>query len=284
MEEDLDLDARLSSHRTPREFDDPLGPPLPPEDGASNPDEASATLERVFRKSDFSRLEIIGQFNLGFILARLGDDAFIVDQHASDEIFNFERLQRSTTLNRQPLIAPKPLDLTAAEAQTVARHMPTFLANGFGFCDVAERGQTDMDACAFDPLLASGDCCRRLALRSVPFSKGVVFGADDVQELIGLLDGGACAAPARSQLSVGLGASAAGGTGGGVVRPSRVRAMLAMRACRSSVMIGTALDARRMRRVLDNLATLAAPWNCPHGRPTMRHLTSLSHLRRRAFE
>ena len=285
LEEDLDLDARLSSHRTPREFDDPLGPPLrAPEDGASNPDEASATLERVFRKSDFSRLEIIGQFNLGFILARLGDDAFIVDQHASDEIFNFERLQRSTTLNRQPLIAPKPLDLTAAEAQTVARHMPTFLANGFGFCDVAERGQTDMDACAFDPLLASGDCCRRLALRSVPFSKGVVFGADDVQELIGLLDGGACAAPARSQLSVGLGASAAGGTGGGVVRPSRVRAMLAMRACRSSVMIGTALDARRMRRVLDNLATLAAPWNCPHGRPTMRHLTSLSHLRRRAFE
>ena len=109
MEEDLDLDARLSSHRTPREFDDPLGPPLrAPGDGASNPDEASATLERVFRKSDFSRLEIIGQFNLGFILARLGDDAFIVDQHASDEIFNFERLQRSTTLNRQPLIAPKP--------------------------------------------------------------------------------------------------------------------------------------------------------------------------------
>ena len=284
LEEDLDLDARLSSHRTPASSMT-LGPPLrAPGDGASNPDEASATLERVFRKSDFSRLEIIGQFNLGFILARLGDDAFIVDQHASDEIFNFERLQRSTTLNRQPLIAPKPLDLTAAEAQTVARHMPTFLANGFGFCDVAERGQTDMDACAFDPLLASGDCCRRLALRSVPFSKGVVFGADDVQELIGLLDGGACAAPARSQLSVGLGASSAGGTGGGVVRPSRVRAMLAMRACRSSVMIGTALDARRMRRVLDNLATLAAPWNCPHGRPTMRHLTSLSHLRRRAFE
>lgn len=68
---------------------------------------------------------------------------------------------------------------------------------------------------------------------------------------------------------------------GEVTRPSRVRAMLAMRACRSSIMIGRALDRRRMRGVLDNLATLRAPWNCPHGRPTMRHLADLRQLRRR---
>jgi DNA mismatch repair protein PMS2 len=43
---------------------------------------------------------VLGQFNLGFILATLGDDLFIVDQHASDEIFNFERLQRTTTVGR----------------------------------------------------------------------------------------------------------------------------------------------------------------------------------------
>lgn len=40
-------------------------------------------LELVFDKSDFARMEIIGQFNLGFIVARLRDDLFIVDQHAS---------------------------------------------------------------------------------------------------------------------------------------------------------------------------------------------------------
>ncbi|KAL6758950.1 hypothetical protein V8C86DRAFT_1402821 [Haematococcus lacustris] len=51
--------------------------------------------------------------------------------------------------------------------------------------------------------------------------------------------------------------------------------MLASRACRSSIMIGTALDRRAMRSVLDNLAGLAAPWNCPHGRPTMRHVCVL---------
>jgi DNA mismatch repair protein PMS2 len=44
---------------------------------------AEQELQRVFRKSDFVRMEVLGQFNLGFILARLGQDLFIVDQHAS---------------------------------------------------------------------------------------------------------------------------------------------------------------------------------------------------------
>lgn len=46
---------------------------------------AESELERVFAKSDFARMEVLGQFNLGFIIARLGRDLFIVDQHASGE-------------------------------------------------------------------------------------------------------------------------------------------------------------------------------------------------------
>lgn len=41
---------------------------------------AEAELERVFHKADFKRMSVLGQFNLGFILARLGRDVFIVDQ------------------------------------------------------------------------------------------------------------------------------------------------------------------------------------------------------------
>ena len=51
--------------------------------------------------------------------------------------------------------------------------------------------------------------------------------------------------------------------------------MLASRACRSSIMIGRALDGPIMARILGRLAELEAPWNCPHGRPTMRHLAVL---------
>ncbi|CAI5532442.1 unnamed protein product [Closterium sp. Naga37s-1] len=65
---------------------------------------AARELERRFDKHDFASMAVIGQFNLGFIIGRLGSDLFIVDQHASDEKFNFERLMQCTVLNRQPLL------------------------------------------------------------------------------------------------------------------------------------------------------------------------------------
>lgn len=87
-------------------------------------DEAEATLSRVVSKEDFEKMEIIGQFNLGFIIVRrrmmsdlkgkgkmvegiesMQDDLFIVDQHASDEKYNFERLQETTVIQSQQLLA-----------------------------------------------------------------------------------------------------------------------------------------------------------------------------------
>uniref|UniRef100_A0A453NYY2 MutL C-terminal dimerisation domain-containing protein n=2 Tax=Aegilops tauschii TaxID=37682 RepID=A0A453NYY2_AEGTS len=47
---------------------------------------------------------VVGQFNLGFIIGKLEQDLFIVDQHAADEKYNFESLSQSTTLNIQPLL------------------------------------------------------------------------------------------------------------------------------------------------------------------------------------
>ena len=38
-------------------------------------------------------MEIVGQFNLGFIIAAVDGSLWIVDQHAADEKYNFERLQ-----------------------------------------------------------------------------------------------------------------------------------------------------------------------------------------------
>lgn len=49
-------------------------------------------------------MEIIGQFNLGFIITRLNNDLFIIDQHATDEKYNFEQLQISTVLDSQILV------------------------------------------------------------------------------------------------------------------------------------------------------------------------------------
>jgi DNA mismatch repair protein PMS2 len=88
--------------------------------------EATETLSRVISKVDFANMEVIGQFNLGFIIARrrdIGsstttpgsssqesakleppkDDLFIIDQHAADEKYNFEQLQLTTRIESQAL-------------------------------------------------------------------------------------------------------------------------------------------------------------------------------------
>ncbi len=51
--------------------------------------------------------------------------------------------------------------------------------------------------------------------------------------------------------------------------------MFAMRACRKSVMVGMPLQQKQMAAVVRHMGTMEQPWNCPHGRPTMRHLYDL---------
>ncbi|PVU94048.1 hypothetical protein BB561_002829 [Smittium simulii] len=61
-------------------------------------------------------------------------------------------------------------------------------------------------------------------------------------------------------------------------RCKRARDVFASRACRKSIMIGTPLSKQQMSLVVKNLSGLEHPWNCPHGRPTLRHLAKLSDL------
>jgi DNA mismatch repair protein PMS2 len=65
---------------------------------------AQVELQRNFKKEHFKDMEIIGQFNKGFILVKLQNDLFIVDQHASDEKYNFEQLRATTIINSQKLL------------------------------------------------------------------------------------------------------------------------------------------------------------------------------------
>lgn len=70
---------------------------------------ASAALSRIISKTDFNKMQVIGQFNLGFIVTRRQkfenglDDLFIIDQHAADEKYNFETLQQTTVIESQKL-------------------------------------------------------------------------------------------------------------------------------------------------------------------------------------
>ncbi|KAL8762195.1 MAG: hypothetical protein Q9184_001753 [Pyrenodesmia sp. 2 TL-2023] len=221
--------------------------------------DAEQKLSLTVSKEDFAGMQIVGQFNLGFILAIrpatsefTDDELFIIDQHASDEKFNFERLRASTTVQNQRLVRPKILDLTAIEEEIIIENNTALVENGF-LVEVDQSGNSPV-----------GQRCR---LVSLPMSREVTFDLSDLEELIALLGE---SPPARMSSERGEHRSRH------VLRPSKVRKLFAMRACRSSVMIGKTLQKRQMENLVKHMGEIDKPWNCPHGRPTMRHVIGLS--------
>lgn len=216
--------------------------------------DAEEKLSLKISKSDFAKMKIVGQFNLGFIIAvreasppdasptapAQDDEVFIIDQHASDEKFNFERLQTTTVVQSQRLVQPKTLELTAMEEEVIMASLPALETNGFNV--------------HIDP---AADVGSRIQLLSLPLSRETTFSLADLEELIFLL---------------GENPTSGAST---VPRPGKVRRMFAMRACRASIMIGKALSAGQMGKVVRHMGEMEKPWNCPHGRPTMRHLCGL---------
>ena len=189
-------------------------------------------------KGDFSKMEIIGQFNLGFLVCKLSEHLFVVDQHAADEKSRYEFNWKNTKIQTQPLLAPKTLELGIAEELAFVEMHGVFKKNGFTFF-----------------IDKSAPVGTRVKMLGVPSAKGVTFGMTDAHELVSILAGSE---------STCVNASTAKLPG--------LHALFASKACRSAIMIGTALKMAEMSRLLVQLAILDQPWNCPHGRPTIRHL------------
>ncbi|KAJ4376990.1 ATP-binding mismatch repair protein [Didymella sp. IMI 355093] len=215
-----------------------------------NQEDPEERLSLTVTKADFNEMQVIGQFNLGFIIAvrpptstSPTSELFIIDQHASDEKYNFERLSASTVLVSQRLVHPHPLELTAVEEEIILANENSLTANGF----VIEMDTSDEE--------------RRAKLTSLPMSKEVTFTPTDLEELLALVMDN----PPSSSTS----------TSPYIPRPSKVRKLLASRACRSSVMIGKTLQNAQMESIVRHMGSMDKPWSCPHGRPTMRHLYGL---------
>ena len=206
--------------------------------GNSNDDEKS-TLSLC--KEDIRHMSIIGQFNLGFILARdRSNHLWIFDQHACDEKYNFERLCKETVIHEQKLIAPLPMELSPSEEHCVLEHMDIFERNGFRFSYDPEK----------EPL-------HRLSLTALPHSgsggdgrKAVQFGKEDVGALCAMLGADGTSSAAGFVAGFGSGADGSGmvgnnavrrfaglagsHNGSSVMRLPKAIAMFASRACRVS--------------------------------------------------
>ncbi|KAK4049596.1 ATP-binding mismatch repair protein [Microbotryomycetes sp. JL201] len=215
--------------------------------------DAEDALSRNVSKQDFLGMQIVGQFNYAFIITRrrqakqgaglANDDLFIVDQHASDEKFNFEDLQTNTVMQSQQLLQSQILHLPAHDELTAIENADVLRLNGFGV-QIDEEAQVG----------------HRIKLVAKPVSKDTVFGLDDLEELLEQIS-------SRSKSTV--------------ARTSKARRMFASRACRKSVMFGKALTQSQMRTILTHMSEMHQPWHCPHGRPTMRWLHALGATRER---
>lgn len=223
-----------------------------------------------FDKSSFAKMRVIGQFNLGFIIGALqaegsdGQQLFIVDQHASDEKFRFEALNRESRIERQPLVSSHPLQLTPAQEQLAEAHLEVFRMNGFELQKDEARPPG-----------------RRLRVTALPSCQGMVFNEKDIHDLLYKLEESEISQTSSSQQGLlDLDGHRALWSATALPRPQKVWTLLASKACRYATMVGKALRVSDMEKILRNLGTLRQPWNCPHGRPTMRHLADSTSARK----
>uniref|UniRef100_A0A0K0E0I8 DNA_mis_repair domain-containing protein n=1 Tax=Strongyloides stercoralis TaxID=6248 RepID=A0A0K0E0I8_STRER len=201
--------------------------------GVQDETNAEEVLKLRINKKDFAKMEVIGQFNNGFIIGKLKNEVFIIDQHASDEIYNFEKLQRNKCISPQPLLKPIKIKLGAVYESAIRDNINIFEKNGFRFS--CNKGNNNDEA---------------IELLYVPHLEGYTFSISDIEEMaVHLAD-----------------------FPGSNYRPTKIRKIFASKACRSSVMVGHPLSVNKMKSILENLSKIDSPWNCPHGRPTVRQL------------
>lgn len=134
---------------------------------------------------------------------------------------------------------------------------------------------------------------RRLQLWTKPYYKDVEFNVNDINELASLISEGLQDDMMENRLSKdylliknqqqsNVSGSLEEGKEGkkrkmSVMLP-KLMSTFASKACRTAVMIGTGLERKKMETIVRQLAEIDQPWNCPHGRPTLRHLVDLREI------
>lgn len=205
----------------------------------SDNEKAEEELDKELKRHMFKDMKIIGQFNLGFIITKINFDLFIIDQHATNERYNYENLQQNTVINTQQLVNPYDLEFTSITELIIKDNLSVFKQHGFTF--------------SYDENAAPG---KRFRLLTVPYTKDWFGGKDDVEELINII----CETPIKLSNDYKL---------------KSLKKLFASRACRSSIMIGKKLSFVMMKEVVAQMSDLKNPWHCAHHRPTIRHLINM---------
>lgn len=278
-------------NRTLRRFS-----PISPNNASSAASEKKARTEmtKQVSKEDFSAMKVIGQFNGSFIICKLDDELFILDQHACDEKFNFETLCREKNVRIQRLIIPRRLELQPPDVAIILENLDEFSSRGFLIETADLTAQPVQPAQAAPsselstprdaPAAAEATAGPRLTSNSRSSSSFLTVKRENEEEdwradspnhrlqLVGYVLNQSKLTP-EAQIHEVIEAIRDGLSD---MKLESEYKRHASQACRMSVMFGDALPPRKMREIVANMSTMVQPWNCPHGRPTMRHLMTLS--------
>jgi DNA mismatch repair protein MutL len=182
------------------------------------------------------KLDIVpfGQILRTYLVAQVGEELHVIDQHTAHERVLFQRLWRgwqSRSIPSQPLLIPEPIELSAAQSAVLLKRTD----------DLEKLG-----------LLVEPFGSAAVAIRGVPVGLGKVDAAVLVQDLLDDLTEWDRA----SSLDL------------------RVQPVLASLACHGAVRAGRALALPEIQQLIHDWVEEGLIMTCPHGRRTAFRLST----------
>ncbi|THJ21476.1 MAG: DNA mismatch repair endonuclease MutL [Nitrospira sp. CG24E] len=192
--------------------------------------EAAAT----YRRAEQPDILPLGQILRTYLVAQVGDELQVIDQHTAHERVLFQRLWRgwqSRDIPSQPLLIPEPIELSAAQTVLLLKR----------------RDDLEKLGLLIEPFGATA-----VAICGVPVGLGKVDAAVLVQDLLEDLT------EWESASSLDL----------------RVQPVLASLACHGAVRAGRALALPEIQQVIHDWVQEGLIMTCPHGRRTAFRLST----------
>ena len=197
-------------------------PPASVENQTSLVGEGGAT----YASSASSDIRALGQMSRTYLIAQVGNELQVVDQHTAHERVLFERLWRAwqaRSVASQPLLLPEPLELPVQQAVILQRHLPELERLGL----------------LIEPFGPSS-----FLIRSLPIMLGHPDLAALVQDLIDDLEQW----DSISSLE------------------TKVKPILASMACHAAVRAGRAMALPEITQLVQDWVAEGLIMTCPHGR------------------
>ncbi|MBI1885144.1 MAG: DNA mismatch repair endonuclease MutL [Chloroflexi bacterium] len=200
-------------------------------------------------------LRVIGQLGAMYIIAEGPDGLYLIDQHAAHERVLYERFAEGRAQRRpevQGLMEPLPLEVSPGHEAVVREQGEALAEHGFALEPFGPRTYLVRAV----PAVLAGNAGTQTETRVARVAGGL---PDMRQAVLAFLD---------EMLEPENRAAGDPSTGSG---QDRVALSL---ACHAAVRAGKTLSTEEMRELVLQLEGAEVPHTCPHGRPTMVHMSA----------